>query len=319
MLENLAFFLATVIAAGWTLWMIPWLIPIVRRRGLLGPDMNKPGLPLVPEMGGVAVVVGFVVGLAATLSVLPWSERAWLVAGLSAILGAAFTGVVDDIFEVRQRTKALLPFLFAIPFGLVVVPELWIPGSGVIQIGILMALLAPFGITCAANATNMIDGFNGLAAGTSLVIASVLAGAMIALNRPEGLPLLAPLIGALAGLLWFNRYPARIFPGDTTTLFAGATIAVAAIVSNLEILGAVLYTPLIVEFALKARGRFQAENYSTGVVGGALEYAGRTESLTHLVMKRFRVSEPQLVAMFWVGELFLGLFVASVAIGLALA
>jgi len=318
-LESLAFFLATIIAAAWTVWMIPWLIPVVRRRGLVGPDMNKPGRPLVPEMGGVAVVVGFVVGLAIVLSALPELERAWLVAGLSAILGAAFTGVVDDLFELRQRTKALLPFLFAIPFGLVAVPTLWLPGSGLVEIGIAMAVLAPFGITCAANATNMLDGFNGLASGASLVIASVMAAAMVVLDRPEGLALLAPLIGALAGLLWFNRYPARIFPGDTTTLFAGATIAVAAIISNLEILGAVLYTPFMVEFALKARGRFRAKNYSTAVVDGALVFEGRTESLTHLVMKKFHVSEPQLVAIFWVGELVLGLLVMTVAIGLTLA
>jgi UDP-N-acetylglucosamine--dolichyl-phosphate N-acetylglucosaminephosphotransferase len=109
------------------------------------------------------------------------------------------------------------------------------------------------------------------------------------------------LLGALAAFLVYNRYPARVFPGDSMTLFSGATIASAAIVSSpsLKTLGAVLFLPMVVEFVLKARGRFRAENYGTPDKEGKLHYDGRVESLTHLIMKKRPMKEWRIVFLIW--------------------
>ncbi|MEE9116502.1 MAG: UDP-N-acetylglucosamine--dolichyl-phosphate N-acetylglucosaminephosphotransferase, partial [Thermoplasmata archaeon] len=272
------------------------------------------GAPKIPEMGGLAVVIGFYVGVN-VLTV--WGENGLsssiFYLSLLAVLGAAVTGIMDDLFSLRQRVKALLPFIFAIPLGSLMVET----GDTVlltVDFGILMLFIAPFGITSAANATNMLEGFNGLGAGMGIIITSAMIALSVALGRIEGLFLLLPLLGALVAFLWFNRYPAKIFPGDSMTLFVGATVACAAIIANLKTFGAVLFIPMIVEFFLKARGHFKGENYGTIEDDGDLSYDGRTESLAHVIMKRRRVNERQLVYILWGIEIVVSVIVVAYAL-----
>ena len=109
----------------------------------------------------------------------------------------------------------------------------------------------------------------------------------------------------MIAFLWFNKYPAKIFPGDTLMLFAGATIAVWGMLSSLYFQTIVIFLPMIAEFFLKSRGDFRAENYCTNAVNGHLEYHGRIESLTHVFMKRMRLTEPWLVVTVWSLEIVL--------------
>ena len=99
------------------------------------------------------------------------------------------------------------------------------------------------------------------------------------------------------------------------TLFAGAAIAAAAIVSSpsLKTYGAILFTPMVIEFVLKARGRFKGENYGAPDHNGLLSYAGPTESLAHLVMKRRPRSEPELVRILWAAEVTVAVAVVSIS------
>src|SRR5205823_733894 len=124
-----------------------------------------------------------------------------------------------------------------------------------VDIGLLMALVVPLGVTSAGNAANMLEGFNGLGAGLGVIMTTAMIVLSILKGAQEGLFLLFPLLGALIAFLCFNRYPARVFPGDSMTLFTGATVACSAIISSpsLKTLGALLFIPMIVEFALKFR------------------------------------------------------------------
>jgi UDP-N-acetylglucosamine--dolichyl-phosphate N-acetylglucosaminephosphotransferase len=101
-----------------------------------------------------------------------------------------------------------------------------------VDFGILMMLIAPFGVTCAANAGNMLEGFNGLGTGLGIIISITLIIISLWFDARDSIILLFPLLGALMAFLWFNKYPAKIFPGDTLTLFVGATIACAAILGD---------------------------------------------------------------------------------------
>jgi len=282
-----------------TFLVVPWLIKNLKNTSAVGRDLNKLDQPLIPEMGGLAVVIGFYLGVNVLII---WGDNdlpsSIFYLSLLAVLGAAVTGIMDDLFSLRQRVKAFLPFIFAIPLGSLMVESENTILLG-IDFGVLMLLIAPFGITSAANAANMLEGFNGLGVGLGIIITLSMIVISLVTGQTEGLFLLFPLLGALVAFLWFNKYPARIFPGDSMTLFLGATIACAAIVSNLKTFGAILFIPMIVEFFLKARGHFTGENY--GIVGedGTLSYKGRTESLAHLIMRRKRVNERQLVHIFW--------------------
>jgi UDP-N-acetylglucosamine--dolichyl-phosphate N-acetylglucosaminephosphotransferase len=286
----LASFLATYL-------FLPWLIRNLRGTTAVGKDLNKPGRPLVPEMGGLGVILGFYAGVSVvTVLALDAVSSPFYYAALTAALGAGVVGLMDDLFGLRQRMKALLPFLLAVPLGAVVYASGDVTLLGV-NLGFLMVLAVPLGVTSAANVANMLEGFNGLGGGLLLIIASALVVLSFLYGAQEGLFLLFPLVGALAAFLWFNRYPAKVFPGDSMTLFAGAAIACAAIISSppLKTYGVLLFTPMIVEFVLKARGRFRGENYGRVGPDGRLRWEGRIESLAHAVMRWRRPTERGLV------------------------
>jgi hypothetical protein len=69
--------------------------------------------------------------------------------------------------------------------------------------------------------------------------------------------------------------------------------------SDLHIQTAIIFIPMIVEFFLKLRGNFLAENYATRASNGHLEYHGRTESMTHILMKTWNLTERRLVMLVW--------------------
>jgi UDP-N-acetylglucosamine--dolichyl-phosphate N-acetylglucosaminephosphotransferase len=303
--QGIEFVGAFVVALATTYIIIPWLIPRLKSKGIVGRDINKPNRPEVAEMGGIAVVMGFFAGLSALLALGGVEDINLLNVSLSAVLGAAFVGMMDDLFDLRQAHKAFLPFVLALPFGTVVNPVIIIPHIAVLDFGPLMIIAAAVAITCAANAANMLEGFNGLGTGLAVIIALALVILSVMHGRPDGIYLLMPLLGGLIAFLWFNKFPASVFPGDTLMLFVGATLAAAGILSSLYLQTIFLFIPMIVEFFLKVRGRFEGENYSTQVIDGHLEYKGRVESLTHIFMKRARTTEKTLVYSIWALEVVL--------------
>ncbi len=261
-------------------------------------------------MGGLGVILGFYVGV--TLLVVfsapqDAPARPYFYAALLASLGAGIVGLIDDMFSIRKRTKAILPFILALPLGAAVYQngDVYLLG---LNLGLLMVAAVAMGITSAANAANMLEGLNGLGAGMMIIMTTTMIALSYLEGSSEGAFLLFPLLGSLVAFLWYNRYPARVFPGDSMTLFAGATIAAAAIVSSpsLKTLAALLFLPMIAEFVLKARGRFQAENYGLPDVDGRLHRNGPVQSLTHLFMGRYPMKEWQIVVALWALEGLVG-------------
>ena len=310
--NGIEFVAGFIVAMAMTFVIIPWLIPRLKARGVVGIDLNKPSKPEIAEMGGIAVVVGFFTGVSVLVALNGIQNIDLLNVSLSAVLGAAFVGMMDDLFDLRQRHKAFLPFVIALPFAAAADPHVVIPHVAQIDFGPWMLLVAAFAITCAANAANMLEGFNGLGTGLGIIMALTLVILGIIHNRLDGVYLLVPLLGALIAFLYFNKSPASIFPGDTMTLFVGATIAVAGMLSNLQVQTTFIFIPMIVEFSLKLRGHFEAENYCSESGNGFLEYHGRIESLTHVFMKHLKVTEKELVALIWGIEVAMCAIVISV-------
>ncbi len=284
---------------------------------IVGRDINKPGRPEVPEMGGLAIFLAFSMGAFVTIGLggLSAREHSLVLASLVVAAGALVTGVLDDLVELRQRFKAFIPFAFAVPLSLFV-PD-WtidLPGLGIVDFGPAYPfVLVPLAVACASNGFNMLEGFNGLGAGLGIILAAGLSLLAIMKGNYTGLALLFPLVGALGGFLWYNAYPARVFPGDTMTLVVGAVLGAAAILSKVEFWGALLFVPHIVEFFLKASGGFKAESFASRVhPDGTLHYEGRIQSLTHPLMRRRGVSEAQLVTRMWILE---AVYVALVLTG----
>jgi UDP-N-acetylglucosamine--dolichyl-phosphate N-acetylglucosaminephosphotransferase len=292
-----------------TLVFMPRLIRQFKAYGMVGKDMNKSDQREVAEMGGVAVVAGFFAGVVVLMGFDSFSDQSIIpemplfLAALLACLGAAFVGVIDDVFELRQRVKALLPILFALPLGFVVINHtIRLPGGHLIDFGIFMIPLVAFMVSAGANAANMLEGFNGLGAGLGLIMATSFAVLAVYTARPEALLLLAPYFGATIALLWYNRYPAKVFPGDTFTLFSGATIVAAAVMVDLKEVGTLLFIPMIIEFILKSRHRYTKQTYGKPDEKGRLTYHGEVGSLTHLVMRGGANTERRVVWSLWGAE-----------------
>jgi len=295
-----ASFIATVIT-------IPWLIKKMKNAGMTGRDMNKIDKPEIPEMGGIGVLIGFLIGFFTLIVLKVFKLTPVMMAALFTMVGCAFVGMMDDVFGLRQRVKGILPMIFAVPLAVYVRGTfVYLPFIGNVDLGLFSRIILVFAITCAANGMNMLEGFNGLGTGLGIIMCVTLMFASFIQGKIDALFILFPLLGALLAFLCFNKYPAKIFPGDTMMLFIGGVIASAAIVGMLKWICFVLLIPMVVEFFLKLKGRFNAECFGTPDETGYLRYDGRTESLTHIVMKRWRLKEWEVVGILWGVEAVIG-------------
>ena len=251
-------------------WAVPVLIPRLRRAGIVGRDMHKVDRPEVPEMGGLAIVAGFGAGILLAIAM----ETFWpdllsvnltvLLAVLCTVLLTTLIGIADDLIGIRQGVKALLPLIAALPLVAVRigVSTMRIPLIGTVDFGPFYALvLVPLGVTGAANAVNMLAGFNGLEVGMGLMTLGSLAVIAASLGATTSLILLLAGIGALLGVLYYNWYPAKVFVGDVGTLSIGAVIAAAVIVGNFETAGAIVILPYALDFLLKAAHGFPSKGW----------------------------------------------------------
>ncbi|MCA1813876.1 MAG: hypothetical protein LC624_07990 [Halobacteriales archaeon] len=321
---GLGFRAALVLGLGLALLGALSVTPLVVRklRGahIVGRDKHKPGAPEVPEMGGLAVFLAFNASVFVVLALggIGPGEQQLVLASLIVAAGACITGVLDDLVELRQRFKAFIPLAFALPLALYAPDSrILFPVVGAVDLGPLYAIvLVPLAVASASNGFNMLEGFNGLGTGLGIILAAAIAGLAILHGHLLGLALLFPLIGALGGFLVFNIAPARVFPGDTGTLLVGATLAAGAVLSAVEFWGFLLFLPHIIEFFLKAKGKFRVQCFASRVEpDGTLVYEGPTRSWTHVFMRRMRVTEPQLVVRMWLAwGLYAGLLVGAFAL-----
>jgi len=272
------------------------LIPRLRKAGIVGEDLHKSGQPEVPEMGGLVIVMGFGAGILLALAIMSFFhlfssvDMILLLAALSTILLIGLIGIVDDLLGMRQWVKALLPVFAALPLMAVRAGHTWmrIPFVGTINFWIFYPLvLVPIGVTVAANAANMLAGFNGLEVGMGIIAIGSLSIIAVTLHETTALILLLSGLGALLGLIYYNWYPAKILVGDVGTLSIGAIIATAVILGNFETAGMVVLIPYAIDFLFKALHGFPTEGW-----GGELREDGKLHcpapgavSLCQFIMK----------------------------------
>ena len=255
------------------------IMPQLGTAGITGRDIHKPARPEIAEMGGLAILCAFVAGVLAAsgaVSFLKWfgdADLVLLLASLGSVLIAALVGILDDLLDLPQGVKAVLPLAAAIPLMAVRAGDsvVVIPAFGPVDLWIFYPLAAiPCAMTVAANGVNMLAGFNGLEAGLGLSALGSLTIIAWHLGETTALLLLLPAVGALAGFLPLNWYPAKIFVGDVGTLTIGAIVAAAVIIGDFEVAGLILLTPYVIDFVLKAANRFPTRGW-----GGELRSDGK--------------------------------------------
>jgi len=248
----------------------PIIIPRLKRAGIVGKNMNSESKEEIPEMGGLMIAAGFGAGIVFAIFLRTFFDLflsvslTSILAVLSTVLIVVIIGVFDDLISMRQWIKAIMPVFAALP--LVALKEgysmMRIPFVGMIDFGIFYPLvLVPLGITGAANAANMLAGFNGLEVGMGVVAVGTLA--VIAYLKGITISLLISMaaLGALVAALYYNWYPAKVLVGDVGTLSIGAVIACIVIVGNYETAGVILVIPYVVDFLIKAKNHFPGKNW----------------------------------------------------------
>ncbi len=313
-----------------TFSLTPSWIRRAKRAGLVGKDIHKIDKTEVAEAGGITVLTGFLLGILIYVAISTFyfhnTERSLqIMAALSSILIIAIIGLIDDILGwkmgIRQIHKPLLTLMAAIPIIVINVGEsaMFVPFIGVVEFGWIYPLVfVPFAIVGASNGFNMIEGYNGLGTGMGIIILSTL-GYLAWKTGFQWVAILAfTMVFALMAFLYFNKYPARLFPGDILTYSVGALIAIVAILGDLEKTALILFIPYFIEFILKARGLMQKESFATLLEDGSLEKPYKKlygiEHLTISVLKKMKgkVYEKDVVYSIWIVELILAAIALSV-------
>lgn len=270
-----------------TFFTVPVLIRRLKQVKICGIDMNKEDHCEIPEMGGFAVVAGFLTAILFKITISRGTELTELLACVSSILIVTIVGIVDDLFDIEQRIKAMLPLLAALP--LIVIKagttDMYFPIIGPVELGYWYVIFfIPMGVTGAANAYNMLGGINGLETGMGFLSCATLFFCAIIANRPVAASIMVCMMGALLAFYYYNKYPSKIFPGDICTLTIGCSLAAASIVGNMERVGILVTLLYFGELFLKAKTRFKGQSFGK-ITDHGLDPPKQVASLTHIAMK----------------------------------
>jgi len=311
------FFIATsmILAFAVTYRTTSWAVRTMKSKGITAIDVHKPGKPAIASMGGIAVIVGYASGV--MLTIIPFSQfLPELLSALVTVLLLGMMGMIDDILDLSRKTKTLMPLIASLPLIIVVSNDrtMLIPLVGVLGLGVLYPLvLVPIGLATASNLTNMLAGLNGLEAGMGSIAAASLLIATLTTGKQLGALIVAPIIGSLIAFLLYNRYPAKILPGNSTTYVIGGVIALSVILGDMEVIGVVCLVPYIFEFFVKGRTLFRGQCFGKLEPDGTLKPSSSIQSLTHIMMKIGNYNEKQVVVRLWLMEALFGVIAILVA------
>ncbi len=273
-----------------------------------------------PTMGGVLIVGA---ALLAALGVAAGSGHLspdlLVAAGITALFAAV--GGIDDVLGIarrrnlglRAREKLALEVPAALLLALYAMRQphagsaVALPGTPWrVDLGWAYPALCVLLVVGMANAVNLTDGLDGLAAGSVAIAAGALA---VLAGRAGAAPLgilAAATSGAALGFLWYNAHPARVFMGDVGSQALGAALAAVGILARMEVL------------MLIAGGLFVAEALSVVLQVAYFRVTGGGRlfrmSPIHHHCELSGWTETQTVVRFWV----CGALLAAIGVGLAL-
>ncbi|MDO8628486.1 MAG: hypothetical protein Q7R56_01910 [Nanoarchaeota archaeon] len=311
---QLLLYLAPLLACLVTFFSTPFWIRYLKRIGLVVPDKNKKNTPLVPISGGLAVFSGFLAGLMWYIFVQIFyyykggqGSLLYMFAALATIMLITFIGFLDDLIVnkhigestgLKQWQKPLLTLVAAIPLMVVKAGTtlFYVPFIGRVDVGVLYPLLlVPLGIVGASNMVNMLAGLNGLEAGMGVVYLSSLSLYAYVNQRFAAAALGIIVVGSLLAFLWFNKYPARLLPGDSLTYLLGASLVSIAILGNIEKAALIASIPFFIECLLKWRSHFKAKSYGKWKNGKVLSLHDKIYSIPHVLTISGKFTEKQVV------------------------
>ncbi|MBQ7543067.1 MAG: phospho-N-acetylmuramoyl-pentapeptide-transferase [Clostridia bacterium] len=256
-----AIILAAVLSFGVTAALgfavIPWLHKLKFGQTILdiGPawHKNKQG---TPTMGGVLFIAGTLASILVVFltdkllggdllagdSLVPLEIKAKILAGVLMALGFGLIGFADDYIKVVkkrnlgltivQKTAAqvlvMAAYLCSLYMSMGRKPYMFIPFVGNVEIGFFFWIFGVCVIYAAINAVNFTDGIDGLCGSVTLTAAAAFLTIAAMRNLFGVSAVAAALAGGCAGFLVWNHHPAKVFMGDTGSMFLGGMVVALA-------------------------------------------------------------------------------------------
>jgi UDP-GlcNAc:undecaprenyl-phosphate/decaprenyl-phosphate GlcNAc-1-phosphate transferase len=237
--------LALLLSFFLSILFTPFVIRLAYKVGATDkPNERKVHIKIMPRMGGLAIFISFLIS-----SILFMPELPKMIPIMAGALVVLAIGIFDDIYELRARTKFLgqvFAALIIVMWGGLEVDFINLPFGGDLQFGAFSIPITVLWIVGITNAINLIDGLDGLAAGVSS-IAFITVSVMAVIMGDAFVATLALIMtGSILGFLKFNFHPAKIFMGDTGSLFLGFIIAVLSLQGFKNVTMISLIVPIII-------------------------------------------------------------------------
>ena len=238
----IAFLLAFIVSFMAT----PYTIKIAKKVGAVSIEKGKRRMHnrQMPKFGGPAVILGFLVSVGYLLIVMSlegginlFGEEQYgkkLLGMLLGIIVLAITCIIDDIKTIKPLTKLsgqLLAAIIVISFG-IRIDDITLPFLPTHELNEIFSYILTLGwIVGITNAINLIDGLDGLSSGIASIYFLTIGVIAMLLNNSNGLDIILTFImlGSTLGFLVHNFNPAKIFMGDSGSMFLGYIIAVIAL------------------------------------------------------------------------------------------
>ncbi|WP_177188601.1 glycosyltransferase family 4 protein [Alkalibacterium subtropicum] len=230
------------------------LTPLVRRLSFkVGavdvPNKRRVNTKVMPSMGGLAIYLTFFFSVF-VLQPVQFSISVPIFIASTIVL---LTGVVDDIKEISPKAKMLGLIIAAVLVVLMndlTVVQVSVPFRDDIFLSTWIGFpLTIFWILAITNSINLIDGLDGLASGVSVIALTTMGIiGVFFLDATSFVTsiMIFTLVGAIAGFLPYNFFPARIYLGDTGALFLGFMISVLSLYGLKNVTLITLIIPIVI-------------------------------------------------------------------------
>ena len=238
-----------------TLILTPLIAIFMKKIGKTGIDIHKKKKIEVPESVGLSIAIAYLASLAFSYFFIEITNEFLFFSILSMLIVLVFVmllGLIDDFFGFNPILKPVILIVISLPivFFPGIDPTIILPFTGKSRISSIYIILALLVVSITSNTANMSDTHNGIMAGSlSLVSLTAFITSFIIPLPLDSIFIIRycslALLGALLAFLAFNKYPAKVFAGDTGSLFAGGAIGLIAIYGKIEFILIIALLPLI--------------------------------------------------------------------------
>jgi len=321
------FFLLMIFIVGFliTYVVLPYLIKFMKRKGYVGIDIHKNDKPEIAESGGLSIIIGFSVSSIFLIIFFPEFFKETFTFLLTVLLAGGI-GFLDDRKKLRSRYKIVLSvfsgsiIFLANIFGFITIASPTIPFLDRTRLTVIYPFLVPLIVAVFTNTVNMLEGYNGEGSGTCLIAICFLFVCSLLWNSAEGVIFTIPVIAVLIPFFIYNKYPAKIFPGDIGTLSMGAMIACIMLFGSLEVAA---FCALLIHifnsfyYIYSVRGFFESSDIQESKDDIILLEDNRIKAsdqkdavltLPRLILAKGPLTEPELMKNFYAISIICGFF-----------